>query len=123
MTKISTVLCLLLSFMLGSCAYDKADEIAEPKVPCTTPAVVSYSVSISPLLDKNCRSCHNPALLTGSVNLEDFSVIQKYIRSGELMGNVKHLPGYNPMPQGGTKLSDCDIELLQKWVDAGAPNN
>ncbi|MBX0291183.1 hypothetical protein K3G63_12070 [Hymenobacter sp. HSC-4F20] len=123
MSKLSTLLCALLAFLLGSCAYDKADEIAGPKVPCTTPEVVSYTLSISPLLDRNCRSCHNAVLVTGSVNLQDFSVIQKYIRSGELMGNVKHLPGFNPMPQGGNKLSDCDIELLQKWVDAGAPNN
>ncbi|WP_045688482.1 hypothetical protein [Hymenobacter sp. AT01-02] len=123
MIKLSTVLSALLMLFLSSCAYDKADEIAGPKVPCTTPDVVSYSASISPLLTQNCRSCHNSVLVTGSVNLEDFSVIQKYIRSGELMGNVKHLPGYNPMPQGGKKLSDCDIELLQKWVDAGAPNN
>ncbi|WP_460623045.1 hypothetical protein [Hymenobacter tenuis] len=123
MVKRCTLYGALLSLLLSSCAYDNADEIGSPRVVCTTPAVVSYSVSISPLLDRNCRSCHNPVLLTGGVNLEDFSVIQKYVRSGQLMGNVKHLPGYNPMPDGGNKLSDCDIDLLQKWVDAGAPNN
>lgn len=123
MIKAFTRLCALLSILLSSCAYEKADEIATPKVICTTPSVVSYSVSISPILDRNCRSCHNPALLTGGVNLEDFAVIKQHVNSGVLMGNVKHLPGYMPMPQNAAKLSDCDIDLLQKWVDAGAPNN
>jgi cytochrome c5 len=113
---------MLFSMLLSSCAYEKADELA-PKVVCTPPAVVSYSQSISPIFDRNCRSCHNPVLLTGNVNLEDFSVVKQYINNGMLMGNVKHLPGYNAMPLNADKLSDCDIQLLQKWVDAGAPNN
>lgn len=123
MIKLSTRLLLFWGILLSSCAYEKADEIATPRVICTTPSVVSYSISISPILDRNCRSCHNAALLTGGVNLEDFSVIKQHVNSGVLMGNVKHLPGYMPMPQNAAKLSDCDIDLLQKWVDAGAPNN
>lgn len=123
MIKLSTCLLLFWGVLLSGCAYEKADEIATPRVVCTTPSVVSYSISISPILDRNCRSCHNVALLTGGVNLEDFAVLKQHINSGVLMGNVKHLPGYMPMPQNAAKLSDCDIDLLQKWVDAGAPNN
>jgi hypothetical protein len=123
MIKLSTCLVLFFGVLLSSCTYEKADEIATPRVICTTPSVVSYSLSISPILDRNCRSCHNAALLTGGVNLEDFAVLKQHVNSGVLMGNVKHLPGYMPMPQNAAKLSDCDIDLLQKWVDAGAPNN
>lgn len=114
---------LFLVVVLCGCAYDKAEEITPAPKDCATPAVVSYAQSISPILDRNCRSCHNPGQLTAGVDLEDFTVLKKYVNNGILMGNIKHLPGYKPMPYGGTKLSDCDIALLQKWVDAGAPQN
>ncbi|WP_222940383.1 hypothetical protein [Hymenobacter sp. BT491] len=94
-----------------------------PKIPCTTPDVVSYSLSISPLLDRNCRTCHNPTLLTGGVNLEDFAELKRRAGTGQLIGVVSHAPGFAQMPKDGAKLSECDIELLRKWVDAGALNN
>ncbi|WP_400192836.1 hypothetical protein [Hymenobacter sp. B81] len=114
---------LFLLLILGSCAYDNAEDIAGPAPECTPPAEVSYVQHITPLLNRNCYACHNSALQSGNVNLQDFGQLQQQARSGVLLGNVKHLPGYKPMPQGGAKLSDCDIALLQRWVEAGTPNN
>ncbi|WP_160328204.1 cytochrome c [Solirubrum puertoriconensis] len=114
----------LLFFMtLTGCAYDNVEELAGPKVPCTTPEQVSYSLNVSPVLDRNCRSCHASVLRSGNFNMDDMNELQIRARSGLLMHVVNHDPGYPQMPQGGAKLSDCDIALLQKWVDAGAPNN
>ncbi|MCA8832107.1 hypothetical protein [Hymenobacter pini] len=108
--------------LLSSCAYDNAANI-KPAVVCNTPTTVSYALNITPLLDRNCRSCHNAVLLSGNVNLEDYNEVQARAKSGLLMGVVTHAPGFQQMPQGGAKLSDCDIALLQQWVTAGAPNN
>lgn len=113
----------LLLALLSSCAYDNADELVKPVQPCATPATVSYALNISPLLDRNCRSCHSAVLLSGNVNLDNLTEIQTRAKSGQLMGVVTHAPGFQQMPQGGAKLSDCDIALLQQWVTAGAPNN
>ncbi|WP_426490240.1 hypothetical protein [Hymenobacter sp. 102] len=109
--------------LLGSCAYDNAEDIVKPQQPCATPATVSYALHISPLLDRNCRSCHSAVLVSGNVNLDNLTEIQTRARTGQLMGVVTHAPGFQQMPQGGAKLSDCDIALLQQWVTAGAPNN
>lgn len=109
--------------LLSSCAYDDAADALKPTETCTTPAVVSYSLNISPLLERNCRSCHNAVLLSGGVNLEPVTEVQARAKSGLLMGVVTHAPGFKQMPQGGARLSDCDIALLQQWVTAGAPNN
>jgi hypothetical protein len=108
--------------LVASCTYDNVEELT-PIVPCETPDVVSYKQSISPLLDRNCRSCHNPTLLTGGVNLEDFAELKRRAGTGQLIGVVSHAPGYAKMPKDGAKLSDCDIALLKKWVDAGSPSN
>jgi cytochrome c5 len=109
--------------LLSSCAYDNAADIVKPRQACTTPSTVSYALHISPLLDRNCRSCHSATLLSGNVNLDNLAEIQTRARTGQLMGVVTHAPGFLQMPQGGAKLSDCDIALLQQWVTAGAPSN
>ena len=110
-----------LTVMTG-CSYESVEEMA-PKVPCQTPTVVSYTLSISPLLDRNCRTCHNPTLLTGGVNLEDFAELKRRASTGQLIGVVSHAPNFARMPKDRAKLSDCDIALLKQWVDAGALNN
>ncbi|WP_375437885.1 hypothetical protein [uncultured Hymenobacter sp.] len=123
MMNLFTRWCSLFFLAISAgCSYDNVEELA-PKIPCQTPAIVSYSLSISPLLDRNCRSCHNPTLLTGGVNLEDFAELKRRADTGQLLGVVNHMPGFAQMPKDGAKLSDCDLALLQKWVTAGALNN
>ncbi|WP_303311457.1 hypothetical protein [Hymenobacter sp. BT730] len=114
---------ILFIFLLSGCAYDVADEISDPQPACDTPALVTYSQNIQPLLARNCLSCHSAALRTGNVNLEDYTELHQRASTGQLMGVVTHAPGFAQMPKDGAKLSACDIALLQKWVDAGAPQN
>jgi len=45
------------------------------------------------------------------------------ISNGKLMGSVNHTNGYIPMPNGGGKLPQCEIDQLQKWIDNQSPNN
>ena len=113
---------LLFTLLVAGCSYDSAEELA-PKAPCTPPAVVSYSLAVSPLLDRNCRTCHSSTLVTGGVNLEDFAELKRRAGTGQLLGVVSHAPGFAQMPKDGAKLSACDIALLKQWVDAGALNN
>ncbi|QIL76314.1 MULTISPECIES: c-type cytochrome [Hymenobacter] len=113
----------MLLLLTTSCAYDSVEKLATDPQPCTPPDLVTYTQHISPLLTKNCRTCHNAAILTGGVNLEDFAEIKRRADTGQLVGVVSHAPGYAQMPKDGAKLSDCDIALLKAWVTAGAPNN
>ena len=39
----------------------------------------------------------------------------------KLIGAIKHEPGFVAMPQSGGKLEDCDIEKMEAWIAAGAP--
>jgi hypothetical protein len=41
---------------------------------------------------------------------------------GSLMGSVGWESGYAKMPTN-QKLPECNISLLQKWIDDGSPNN
>ncbi len=79
----------------------------------------TYSADISKIIATNCISCHN----SGTVLLNSHSNVQTFALNGRLMGALKHLPGYQPMPNSTNFLSDCELKKIQKWIDNGAPNN
>lgn len=79
----------------------------------------AYSADISKIIATNCISCHN----SGNVLLNSHSSVQTYALNGRLMGALKHLSGYQPMPNSTNFLSDCELKKIQKWIDNGAPNN
>jgi hypothetical protein len=36
---------------------------------------------------------------------------------------MRHLSGYSSMPRNATKLSTCQLDQIQKWLDLGAKND
>jgi hypothetical protein len=45
------------------------------------------------------------------------------VDDGSLIGSINHDNGFSPMPKGSSKLNLCNITVIQKWIDDGAPNN
>ena len=85
--------------------------------------VFTYSAAVSVIMTAHCTGCHSGAFASGGIDLSNYNGVRTVALSGQLMGAVTHAPGYAAMPQGGNKLSDCEITQLQKWVDAGAAEN
>jgi hypothetical protein len=83
----------------------------------------AFSETIQPILNTNCKGCHNSASASGGVNLDNYNGVKIVASDGRLLGVTKQLSGYPAMPRGGTKLSDCQIMKLEKWIAAGVPNN
>ncbi len=79
----------------------------------------AWTADILPIIKTNCVACHS----SGTVLLNSHAGVQTVALNGRLMGAIRHLQGYRPMPEGGGSLSSCDIEKIQKWVNNGAPNN
>jgi len=82
----------------------------------------TYSGAIAPLMQSHCVGCHSAASVPGGA-LNNYSSVKNAAVNGNLIGDISHEAGYNPMPKGGTKLSDCQITQVKKWVAAGALNN
>jgi mono/diheme cytochrome c family protein len=120
-----------LAGCFSACSYtNSADDLA----PCNLPATVSYQLDVLPILKQQCYRCHQAdkykVLTSNTLNMEDFGSLKYYATPSNgrnnvsyLVGNIRHDEGFNPMPDDGGKLSDCDIALIKAWVDAGAPNN
>ncbi|MGV3539819.1 MAG: c-type cytochrome [Rufibacter sp.] len=122
------LLMTLASSLLLACSDDKEEDV-QPKVePEPQPQVcdtnnVTFSGTVAGILNSNCTSCHNASLANGGVTLDTYAGAKIPAQSGKLLGVINHASGYPAMPQGGAKLSDCNIAKIKKWVDAGAPNN
>jgi mono/diheme cytochrome c family protein len=69
-----------------------------------------------------CKGCHNPASLGGGIDLSTYAGV-KTAALGRLMGTLNQAAGYSAMPKGGSKLSDCQIRQIEKWIQAGTLNN
>jgi mono/diheme cytochrome c family protein len=84
---------------------------------------LSFSADIQPILDNSCTGCHSGAAPSGEVNLGTYAGVKAVADDTRLLGSIDHLPGYSRMPQGGNKLSACNIAKISAWINAGAPNN
>lgn len=89
---------------------------------CDT-TVYTYTGAVKPIITNQCQGCHSGAAPSGGINLTTHAGVQAVALNGKLYGAVNHVPGYSAMPKNGTKLSDCKITQIKKWIDAGAPNN
>lgn len=116
----------LLALLVSSCKYDNFKEI-KPTNPtnsgCDTVGVMSYATHVVPILTTNCTAlCHKSG--GSATNLVGHAATTSAYPLGNFYAAIAHLGGgIQNMPQGGSKLSDCDIAKIKKWIDAGAPNN
>ena len=120
--KYTFLIILILSlFVLPGCYYDTEEELYGATACDTTQ--VTYSLSVKPIIDSNCNSCHSTSSAQGGVILDTHSSLKGYADSGKLLGAIRHEPSYSPMPKGGSKLNQCSIATIEKWVAEGSLNN
>jgi hypothetical protein len=116
-------LLLLPLVALSGCYYDNVETLYPGSANCTVPATSTFSVNVLPLLDNRCNSCHGGSSPSAGINLTSYTEVMKYVNNGSLMGSINHASGYSAMPKNSGKISACEIETIQKWVDSGALNN
>jgi hypothetical protein len=112
---------------VAGCYYDTQEELYGTKqnVPCDT-TMATYSSINSTIIVPNCNSCHSTTTAAssgGNIALDSYDKLVAQANTGKLVGDIKHLPGYNAMPQNGNKLSDCNISNIEYWIAKGTPNN
>lgn len=116
------VMVVSIALLPGACTYDSMDDTPDPDN-CDTDNVM-FSTDIMPVLQINCyNGCHNGSSPLSGFSLESYAAVKAKVDEGRLYGAVAYLPGFVPMPQGGGRLPQCDIDQIKAWIDAGAPNN
>lgn len=120
-------LIIIALVILSGCYYDNEEELYPYKPDCDT-TNVTFSGTILPLINSNCKVCHSGSAPEANIRLEGYATISTQAKipagqAGSLYGAVSHDPGNSPMPKSGTKLSDCNISKIKAWIDAGTPDN
>lgn len=118
LASISLVFISLLAF---SCYYD-SEEALYPSLNngCDT-SNVTFSATITPLINNYCISCHSGSSPSGGVLLNSYTAVKNVASTGMLMNAVKG-NGVPLMPPSGS-LSDCKINQLSIWIRNGMANN
>lgn len=114
---------ITILFLIPSCYYDK-EELLYPQSASNCDSVnVSYAQHVKPLLAMECYSCHSSSMASGGIIMGTHATDAALATNGKLYGTVSYAQGYTPMPSGKAMLSACNIILIKKWIDKGAPNN
>lgn len=96
-----------------------------PQGSCNT-TNVSFAATVVPILETGCLGCHGAEVyqIAGDgINLSGYDAVKVVAQNGKLFGSINHSSGFSPMPKGGSKLPNCQINQIKSWIDAGAPNN
>jgi len=111
-----------LSFTFTSCYFDKRiqEELNE------LPAVVSYTNDIQPIWNANCTNCHNASFAPDLQEGTSFNAIMNnYVTAGNASSSTlfKVLNGQGVLMPPAGKISQNNINLVEKWINDGALNN
>ena len=110
---------LLLGAVAG-CSYSHGDPAPACDVASET---ITYKAVIAPIIAASCLRCHGSTVastLGGGNNFSTYATLSNFPQNN-LLGSVRHDPGFAVMPQDGGKLSDCDIKRLEAWYALGKP--
>jgi hypothetical protein len=118
----STLYTLLFLGLTGfvSCTFENEENYFNPV--CDTTAIVYNDLTY--IFTDVCASCHVSATETPrpGIVMSNYEQVKASILTGKVLPAIKHESIYK-MPAGQAKLSDCDIEKVEAWINAGMPEN
>ena len=122
--KIALILIAISSFT--ACYYDKKDQVYPQVVvaACDT-TNVSYSVTVTNILNANCNNCHgaNANSLGAGIVLNTYASVKPYITNGRLVNSILQNGNASPMPKNMAKMDVSSINKIIVWANRGAINN
>ncbi|MBL7830760.1 MAG: hypothetical protein JNK41_07020 [Saprospiraceae bacterium] len=83
----------------------------------------NFAANVFPIIETFCNGCHGTKPPQGGISLATYADIKPFVNNGSLLGSIKFESGYSPMPKNGSKISQCKIDIIEKWIKDGAQNN
>ena len=102
------------------------------KTQAADPVSVSWSKDVLPILRANCYACHQTSKTQGGFRMTDFEGLLKGGESGDaaivagnpeasnLLREITPVDGKAEMPKNLAPLKPSEIEIIRKWIAAGA---
>lgn len=118
MTK-RLLLIAILIIALQSCTTAIIDEGNKDTLPPIT-RTVTYDTDVKNIMTNNCITCHAGPAPSAGLNLSNYQNTRFSAEQGSLVSRMNDAA--NPMPPSG-KLSPQTLQLIDKWVSDGFPEN
>ena len=115
---------ILLSLIISgfiSCTFHSEEELYGLEQCDTT--LVTWEHPIQEILAENCVECHNADLHYNEVRHDVYELALIVVNDGRMNGVVNHLPGFPQMPYQRPQLPECELRLINIWIERGAPEN
>jgi len=110
-------------FYFSNCTFDNEEELLED-FDCDTTDIVYNDLTY--IFSDICSNCHNESFTLanrGNIKIDSYENVKSSINTGLVWPAINHEEGVPPMPNGLPKLSDCDLNKIDAWIDAGMPEN
>jgi hypothetical protein len=117
-------LAALLVVSFQSCYYDREDYLYPNTATSCDTTNVTYTATVSKIMGTYCATpgCHSTTSHASNIILDTYAGTKASAQNANFLGSINHSSGLSAMPQGGSKLSDCDISKLTIWVNKNYPN-
>jgi Flp pilus assembly protein TadD/mono/diheme cytochrome c family protein len=88
-------------------------------------APITFNRQIAPIVYNHCSSCHHPGG-SGPFSLLSYTDAKRWGTTIQTVTQTRYMPPWLPEPGFGNfadsrRLSDEDLSLIKKWVEAGMP--
>lgn len=109
---------IVIALTLQSC-YNDSEEAVYGVVDCDV-TDVTFTTDVSPIINSSCATtgCHVSGG-SGPGNFNDFNDLSSKIADGSFQNRVLVQMTMPP----SVPLQDCELDILQAWIDNGAPND
>ena len=105
---------MLLCICFSGCEKNVEEDHENNTVDCSV-VETYYNENVAPILSSKCIVCHSAS---ADLPLDSYTNVYSAIKSGNVLDRVNRNSGDNGfMPQGGQKLSNANLEILQTFFD------
>ena len=108
---------MLLCICFSGCEKNVEEDHEIKTVDCSV-VKAYYTENVAPILSSNCTECHSGSTPKGDLSLDSYESVYPAIKSGNVWDRVTRVQGLDGfMPQGGQKLSDANLDILQTFFE------
>lgn len=124
MTKKAKVPILLFSLFTAICVFPTAcyydNEVEQYGILTCDTTTISFNRDVMPIIQNNCVSCHQPGAQQSNSPMTNYAQIKAYVQNRQLSNRINGIGGLMP-PSG--KMPLCNIQIIEAWLNIGAPDN
>ncbi len=119
------ILLAFIAISITGCYYDNKQELYPLATGVCDTTKVEYAKDIAPIVSLYCGAsgCHDAGTGSAGVKTNNYDNLKEAVNAGRLVGAINATSGFSPMPKGGAKMSTCNLNKIQAWINAKMPNN